>query len=76
MCLGAIVMSDIDHVVYALADNWINPRKMLEMGYVQRHITHYIGGVLAKESAQLWERFRPRELPLLLEGKPVPSEGE
>lgn len=35
MCLGAIVMSDIDHVVYALADNWINPGEMLNVDYVR-----------------------------------------
>jgi hypothetical protein len=54
---GAIVMSDIDHIVYALADNWIKPGAMLEMEYVRRHIRHYVGG-----SAKLLERFSPRDL--------------
>ena len=69
MCLGAIVMSDIDHIVYALADNWIRPSAMLEMDYVRRHIRHYVGGILANESAKLWEHFNPRELELIQEGR-------
>ncbi|MEW6717807.1 MAG: nucleoside deaminase [Chloroflexota bacterium] len=70
MCLGAIVMSDIDHVVYALADNWIKPREMMDMMYVRRHIKTYLGGVLEDESAELWEMANPSELRLLQGGDP------
>ena len=69
MCLGAIVMSNIDHIVFALPDKWINPSKMLEIDYVQRHIKHYIGGVLKTESVALWEKADPRELRMLRDGK-------
>jgi tRNA(Arg) A34 adenosine deaminase TadA len=70
MCLGAIVMSDvINHVVFALADHWINPSMMLEMPHVRRHIHNYVGGVLAEESEALWEQCRPDELKLLRTGK-------
>jgi tRNA(adenine34) deaminase len=69
MCLGAIVMSDIDHIVYALADHWIEPSAMLKMEHVRRHIRHYVGGILVNESIKLWEHFNPRELELLQEGK-------
>jgi tRNA(adenine34) deaminase len=69
MCLGAIVMSDIDHIVYALADNWIKPSAMLEMEHVRRHIKHYVGGILANESVKLWQHFNPRELELIQEGR-------
>ncbi len=68
MCLGAIVMSDIDHVVFALPDHWIQPAQMLELPYVRRHIKHYVGGILERESAALWEQANPRELYLLREG--------
>ena len=70
MCLGAIVMSDIDHIIFALPDKWINPSKMLEIDHVQRHIKHYIGGVLETESVALWEKADPRELRMLRDGKP------
>ena len=69
MCLGAIVMSDIDNVVFALADRWISPAKMLEIAYVKRHIQNYLGGVLQAESAALWLRADPLELRLIQEGK-------
>jgi tRNA(adenine34) deaminase len=62
MCLGAIVMSDVDHVVYALPDTNIRPARMLEIDYVRRHIKNYRGNVLEAESAALYEKFRPEEL--------------
>ncbi len=69
MCLGAIVMSDVvNHVVFALADRWINPLPMLEMPHVKRHIHNYVGGVLAEESMALWQQCRPDELALLRDG--------
>lgn len=71
MCLGAIVMSDaVNHIVYALPDRWINTSPMFAMPHVQRHIYNYLGGVLEKESADLWEKYSPRELRLIREGKP------
>jgi tRNA(adenine34) deaminase len=69
MCLGAIVMSDaVNHVVFALADRWVNPSYMLEMPHVKRHILNYIGGILAEESIALWQQCRPDELALLRDG--------
>ena len=57
MCLGAVVMSDIDHVVFGLYDGNIHPEQMLTMPYVRRHIRDYLGGVLAAESLELFRRF-------------------
>lgn len=65
MCLGTIVMSDIDHIVYAMPDRWINPALMLDIPYVGRHVMHYLGGVLEAESAALFEQYRPDELSLI-----------
>ena len=70
MCLGAIVMSDVvNHVVFALADRWINPSPMFEIPHVRRHIHNYVGGVLEKESAALWQQYRPDELVLIHDGR-------
>jgi tRNA(adenine34) deaminase len=69
MCLGAVVMSDIDHIVFALADHWVEPSSMLENEHVRRHIKHYVGGILENESVKLWESFNPRELKMLREGR-------
>jgi hypothetical protein len=66
--IGTGAENDIEHVVHALVDNWIRPGERLNMNYVRRHIRHYVGGILADTSAQLWERFSPRELALLREG--------
>ncbi len=70
MCLGAIVMSDaVNHVVFALADRYINPTPMFEIAHVRRHIHNYVGGVLEEESIALWQQCRPEELVLLREGR-------
>ena len=69
MCLGAIVMANIDNVVYGLEDNWIKPRGMLDIDYVRRHIKNYVGGMLAEASVSLWEQSSWDELFLLREGK-------
>ena len=71
MCLGAVVMSDVDDIVYALADHWINPSTMLENEHVRRHIRHYVGGILVNESVKLWERFNPHEGEMLQKGRPA-----
>lgn len=69
MCLGATVMSDVDHIVYSLPDHWIEPSTMLENAYVRRHIQHYVGGPLRAENLALWERSGHPDLPLILTGK-------
>ncbi|MDP2994199.1 MAG: nucleoside deaminase [Anaerolineales bacterium] len=58
MCLGAVVMSDVDHIVFGLYDGNIHPEQMLTIPYVRRHIRDYLGGVLAAESLELFRRFR------------------
>jgi len=65
MCLGTIVMSDIDHIVFALPDRWINPAWMLDMPYIKKHVRHYVGGVLENESIELFTKYRPDELNLI-----------
>jgi tRNA(adenine34) deaminase len=70
MCLGAIVMSDVvNHVVFALADRYINPLPMFDIAHVRRHIHNYVGGVLVEESVALWQQCRPDELMLIRDGK-------
>lgn len=66
MCLGAIVMSDaVNHIVFSMADRYINPAPMFEIHHVRRHIRNYVGGVLEEESLALWQQCRPDELLLI-----------
>ncbi len=69
MCLGAIVMSNIRHIVFGLEDKWIKPGGMMSIEYVRRHVHSYVGGVLADASVDLFKRFRPEELPIVQEGR-------
>ena len=62
MCLGTVVMSDVDHIVFALYDQNIHPELMLTMPFVKRHIRNYLGGILALESLELFRRFRREDI--------------
>jgi len=69
MCLGVIVMSDaVNHIVYAMADRWINLSPLLDFSHIRRHIKTYLGGVLAEESEMLWQQYNPDELHMLRHG--------
>jgi len=60
LCLGAAVMADVPHVVFALHDAIAGCGHMIgAIPYVRRHIRTYHGGVLAPEARALFERFDP-----------------
>lgn len=67
--IGAVVMADVPHIVYALSDAVVHSKKTLEANpYVWRHIKSYFGGVLADESAQIIGKYRPRDLKYIQTG--------
>src|SRR5579875_2726504 len=56
MCLGATVMADVPHIVFAAADVVAGSRQIVEtVPYVRRHIRSFLGGVLEDEA---WELIR------------------
>ena len=59
MCLGAAVMADVPHVVFAAHDNGVGGgRRLIDaIPYVQRHIRTYEGGILERESLDLIARY-------------------
>jgi len=60
MCLGAAVMADVPHIVFAAHDRLAGCPQIVEtIPYVRRHIRTYLGGVLEAESLALIERFAP-----------------
>ena len=58
MCLGAVVMADVPHVVFAADDPNAGVPAMLEIPYVARHVATYRGGVLEDEARALIGRYR------------------
>jgi tRNA(adenine34) deaminase len=70
MCLGTVVLSDMDHIVFAQADRWINPAQMLEIPFVRRHIKNYLGGIRAAESAALLAQHSEQTRRMIVEGRP------
>lgn len=68
MCLGAIVHSDIDHIVFGMYDKWINPAQLFQSDYVNRHIKLYMGGVLDTECEELWKKHNPEEYRMIKSG--------
>lgn len=60
MCLGATVMADVPHIVFALPDAVAGSRCLIEASaYIRRHIRTYHGSVLADDSRALLARFDP-----------------
>jgi tRNA(adenine34) deaminase len=73
MCLGAAVMADVPHVVFAAHDALVQTSQTVETNpYVRRHITTWLGGILEAESLALIERFDPRML-AYVRGEPPAS---
>ncbi len=63
MCLGAAVMADVPHIIYAAHDAVVQSQNTITHNpYVRRHIQSYHGGVLEAESRLLIARFDPTML--------------
>ncbi len=63
MCLGAAVMADIPHIIFAIQDNNVQSKFSVENNpYIQRHIKSYHGGVLEAEAKRIFAKYRPRDL--------------
>jgi len=70
MCLGAVVMADVPHIIYALNDAVVQSKLSVETNpYIRRHIKSYFGGVLENESAQIIGKYKPKELKYLQTGE-------
>lgn len=67
MCLGATVMADIPHIIFALHDNIGQSSLSIETNpYINRHIKTYFGGVLEDRSIELFKRYAPGDLEYIL----------
>jgi tRNA(adenine34) deaminase len=66
LCLGAAVMADVPHIVFAHPDPAVQATEIIErVPYVRSHIDTYIGGVLRDESRALFQRYEPKMIPYL-----------
>ena len=69
MCLGAVVMADVPHIIYALNDTIVHSKLSVETNpYIRRHIKSYFGGMLDAESARIIGRYNPRILKYMQTG--------
>ncbi len=74
LCLGAAVMADVPHIVFALADATAGvPEAVESVPYVRRHIESYSGGLLASESRALIARYQPGLLRYVDPDEPTPG---
>jgi len=61
LCLGAAVMADVPHIIYALNDAVVYSKQSIETNpYIRRHIKSYLGGVLEDESAKSSANTNPK----------------
>ena len=69
MCLGAVVMADVPHIIYALNDKVVHSKVSIETNpYIRCHIKSYFGGVLEDESARIIGKYRPKDLQYMQTG--------
>ena len=69
MCLGAIVMADVPHIIYALHDVVVQSKVNIETNsYIRRHIKSYFGGVLEQSSVELIGKYNPKVLQYIQTG--------
>ena len=69
MCLGAVVMADVPHIIYALNDAVVHSKQSVETNpYIRRHIKSYYGGILEDESAKIIGKYRPKDLKYIQTG--------
>jgi tRNA(adenine34) deaminase len=63
LCLGAAVMADVPHIVFAHPDPVVQSSQIVEgIPYLRSHIETYRGGVLRDQSRALFERYKPSML--------------
>lgn len=69
LCLGAVVMADIPHVIFALYDKVVYSTQTVETNpYIRRHIKSYYGGILAESSAAIFAKYDPDSLKYIQTG--------
>ena len=69
MCLGAVVMADVPHIIYALNDVVVHSKVSIETNpYIRRHIKSYLGGVMEGESVRIIEKYNPQQLKYIQTG--------
>lgn len=70
LCLGAAVMADIPHIIFALHDKVVYTATTIEVNpYVRRHIKSYHGGVLEEETTAMFGRYNPDTLRYIQTGR-------
>jgi tRNA(adenine34) deaminase len=63
MCLGAVVMADIPHIIFAKHDQVVHSKSSIETNpYIRGHIKSYFGGVLEQESTKILAQYKPQDL--------------
>jgi tRNA(adenine34) deaminase len=63
MCPGAVVMADVPHIIFGKYDQVVHSKFSVESNpYIRRHIKSYFGGILEKESSDIFAHYQPKVL--------------
>ena len=69
MCLGATVMADVPHIIFASHDAVVHSAETVANNpYVRRHIKTYLGGILESEARAVVGRFDAELLEYVVAG--------
>jgi putative hydrolase of HD superfamily len=71
MCLGAIVMANIRHIVFGMPDRYIGARSVMQHNeHIGQRVHNYLGGVLEDRCIEVYRRHSEEEAEQCLRGTP------
>ena len=69
MCLGAAVMANVKHIIFASHDAVVDLHLIVDnIPYIRQRVKSYYGGILEEEARALFARFNPDQLHYMATG--------
>ncbi|MFF2449473.1 nucleoside deaminase [Neobacillus sp. NPDC058068] len=70
MCLSTLIVGNIQNVVFAVEDKYLDIAHFIDSNdYINKRLHHYLGGVLAEESAEILKTYSPFMAEVVLTGR-------
>jgi tRNA(adenine34) deaminase len=69
MCLATIVLANIRNIVFAVEDNYMKTKMIIDSSpYIKARIHNYVSGVLEEASLNTLRKYMDEDLALILKG--------
>jgi tRNA(adenine34) deaminase len=69
MCLATAVLANIRSIVFAVKDNYMNTKTIIDSNpYIKARIHNYVSGILESESIRILKKYAPEDVQILQKG--------